>query len=40
MGSPAKVKRDLTEDEIAYLDRSWQNYVALKKKYSAGDERK
>src|SRR5436189_4369687 len=27
MGSPAKVKRELTEDELAYLNRSWRNYV-------------
>jgi len=34
MGSPAKVKRELTEDELAYLDRSWRNYVELKKYYA------
>lgn len=33
MGSPAKVKRELSDDELAYLDRSWQNYVELKKHY-------
>ena len=33
LGSPAKVKRDLTDDEIAYLDKSWQNYVELKELY-------
>ena len=33
LGSPAKVKRDLTEDEIAYLDKSWRNYVELKNQY-------
>lgn len=33
MGSPAKVKRELTDDEIAYLDKSWQNYVKLKQHY-------
>ncbi|MFL6375384.1 MAG: gamma carbonic anhydrase family protein, partial [Pyrinomonadaceae bacterium] len=33
MGSPARVKRELTEDEIAYLDRSWRNYVELKEHY-------
>ena len=31
MGSPAKVKRELTADELAYLDKSWRNYVELKK---------
>ncbi len=33
MGSPAKVKRQLTTEELAYLDKSWQNYVELKKHY-------
>jgi len=33
MGSPAKVKRELTADELAYLNRSWRNYVELKSKY-------
>ena len=34
MGSPAKVKRELTPDELAYLDQSWRNYTELKKQYS------
>jgi len=34
LGAPAKVKRELTDDELAYLDRSWQNYVALKHQYA------
>jgi carbonic anhydrase/acetyltransferase-like protein (isoleucine patch superfamily) len=34
MGTPAKVKRALTEDELAGLERSWRNYVELKKHYS------
>src|SRR2546421_1310579 len=33
MGSPAKVKRELTTDELAHLDRSWRNYIELKKQY-------
>ena len=33
LGSPARVKRELTEDELAYLDKSWRNYVELKKHY-------
>ena len=33
LGSPARVKRPLTDDELAYLDRSWRNYVELKKMY-------
>lgn len=36
MGSPAKVKRQVTEEELAYLDRSWRNYVELKGHYTAG----
>ncbi|MBK7392519.1 MAG: gamma carbonic anhydrase family protein [Chloracidobacterium sp.] len=34
LGSPAKVKRDLTDEELAYLDKSWRNYVELKQFYS------
>jgi carbonic anhydrase/acetyltransferase-like protein (isoleucine patch superfamily) len=33
VGAPAKVKRELTDDELAYLDRSWRNYIELKDKY-------
>jgi gamma-carbonic anhydrase len=33
LGSPARVKRDLTDEELAYLDKSWRNYVELKKHY-------
>jgi carbonic anhydrase/acetyltransferase-like protein (isoleucine patch superfamily) len=33
LGAPARVKRELTDDEIAYLDRSWRNYTELKSKY-------
>lgn len=33
MGAPARVKRPLTEDEIAGLTRSWQNYTELSEKY-------
>lgn len=33
IGAPAKVKRELTDDEMAGLDRSWRNYVELKQKY-------
>ena len=27
MGMPARVKRSLTDEEVASLDRYWQNYV-------------
>lgn len=33
LGSPARVKRELTKDELAFLDRSWRNYVELRAKY-------
>ncbi len=33
MGSPAKVKRELTKEELDKLDGSWRNYVELKKHY-------
>lgn len=33
IGSPARVKRDLTDEELAYLDKSWRNYVELKAHY-------
>ena len=33
IGSPARVKRELTDDELSFLDRSWRNYVELKNKY-------
>lgn len=33
IGSPGRVKRELTDDEIAYLDHSWRNYVELKSHY-------
>jgi gamma-carbonic anhydrase len=33
MGTPARVKRPLTADEIAGLKASWQNYVELSVRY-------
>jgi carbonic anhydrase/acetyltransferase-like protein (isoleucine patch superfamily) len=36
MGSPARVKRELTEDEIAMLERRWRDYVELAKAYKKG----
>ncbi len=33
IGSPAKVKRELTEAELAQLEWSWKNYVELKNQY-------
>jgi carbonic anhydrase/acetyltransferase-like protein (isoleucine patch superfamily) len=36
LGVPARVKRQLTDDEIARLEQSWQHYVALKDEYLKG----
>ena len=33
MGSPAKVKRELSDEEIENLSEFWQNYVTLSKIY-------
>jgi gamma-carbonic anhydrase len=33
LGSPARVKRQLTYEELAYLDKSWRNYIELKRHY-------
>jgi carbonic anhydrase/acetyltransferase-like protein (isoleucine patch superfamily) len=33
VGMPARAIRDLTDDELAWLDRSWRNYVDYKEKY-------
>lgn len=33
MGAPAKVKRELTDDEIAKLDQSWKNYIELSRRH-------
>lgn len=33
IGSPGRVKRELTDDELASLEHSWRNYVELKEKY-------
>jgi carbonic anhydrase/acetyltransferase-like protein (isoleucine patch superfamily) len=33
VGVPAKVKRELTEKEIAHLEQSWRNYVQYKDEY-------
>jgi carbonic anhydrase/acetyltransferase-like protein (isoleucine patch superfamily) len=35
VGSPARVKRPLTEDELAWLDASAHHYVELVQKYAA-----
>ena len=35
MGSPAKVKRELSDEEVADLKKYWQNYVKLTEIYLA-----
>lgn len=35
MGAPAKVKRPLTEEEVAGLNLFWQNYVEYSRKYKS-----
>jgi carbonic anhydrase/acetyltransferase-like protein (isoleucine patch superfamily) len=36
LGVPGRVKRELTADELARLERSWRNYVAFKDRYLKG----
>ena len=36
MGSPARVKRPLTDEEVASLDVFWQNYTGYTKEYKGG----
>lgn len=33
MGSPARVKRELSDEEIKDLERFWRNYVTLSRRY-------
>ena len=33
IGSPGRVKRELTDEELASLEQSWRNYVELKDQY-------
>lgn len=33
VGVPARVKRELTPDEVARLDQSWRHYVDIKDRY-------
>lgn len=38
MGFPARVKRPLTDEEVAGLDMFWQNYVEYSKEYRTTDD--
>ncbi len=35
MGSPAKVRREVTDEELALIDRHWENYIEYKNNYLA-----
>jgi carbonic anhydrase/acetyltransferase-like protein (isoleucine patch superfamily) len=35
MGSPAKVRREVTDSEIELINRHWQNYIEYKNNYMA-----
>ncbi|MFL6277175.1 MAG: gamma carbonic anhydrase family protein [Blastocatellia bacterium] len=35
MGSPARVRREVTDEEIALINRHWQSYVEYKATYQA-----
>jgi carbonic anhydrase/acetyltransferase-like protein (isoleucine patch superfamily) len=35
MGSPAKVRREVTDEEVARIDQHWQHYVEYKDQYIA-----
>jgi gamma-carbonic anhydrase len=37
VGVPARIKRSLTDEELARLDQSWRNYVEYKEKYLNDD---
>ena len=39
VGAPGRVKRELTDDEVAFLDRSWRNYVDLVTHYRGEADR-
>ena len=36
LGVPGRVKRELTQEELARLERSWKNYVEYKDRYLKG----
>lgn len=39
MGSPARVRRQITEDELARIDQHWKNYIEYKNTYLADANR-
>ena len=36
MGAPAKVRRQVTDEEVARIDQHWQHYIEYKNEYLAG----
>ncbi|MEK7702727.1 MAG: gamma carbonic anhydrase family protein [Nitrospirota bacterium] len=38
LGAPAKIKRNLSDEETAFLSQSAQNYVALSRRYMKNNE--
>ncbi len=38
IGAPARVKRPLTDEEVAGLDVYWNNYIEYTKQYKSGDK--
>ena len=36
MGAPAKVRREVTDEEIARINENWQHYIELKHSYMSG----
>jgi carbonic anhydrase/acetyltransferase-like protein (isoleucine patch superfamily) len=39
MGTPAKIRREVTDEEVARIDEHWQHYVEYKKQYLAEREK-
>ena len=40
MGSPARVRREVTEDELARIDTHWKHYIEYKTQYLAEADRR
>jgi|ERR1041384_24518 carbonic anhydrase/acetyltransferase-like protein (isoleucine patch superfamily) len=38
MGAPAKIRRQVTDEEVARIDAHWQHYVEYKNEYMGGIE--
>ncbi|HEV7857993.1 MAG TPA: gamma carbonic anhydrase family protein [Pyrinomonadaceae bacterium] len=40
MGQPARVKRQLTDEEVANLEHYWKNYIEYTKAYKSSDDKR